>query len=163
MNRLLTFAALLTVLVLPPSAGGTGAVGCAALNSPTSAIAIAQGVAQTAATVVADAQAVWPVIYAGLPAAQQATAQTDFNEAIFTANHAILTLDDGIAAAIAAGTTDPNFTSIFSSLADAVGQVVAIIQNFQSATPAAAVRSTRTGVNALGDMQAALLRLKAAK
>ena len=158
---LLAFLPAAIGVVALPVAIGAATVDCTTPAIPTSAIGVAQGVAQTAATVVADAQAVWPLVYAAIPADKQAAAQKAFNEAVFTANHAILALDDAIAAAIAANTPNPDFTAIFGQLSDAVGQVVAIVGQFTSPSVQPAVR-TPGGVDALADMQAALARLKAA-
>jgi hypothetical protein len=155
-------AVLIVMFIAMPIGIYTSTVGCSQPTIPTSAIAVAQGVAQTATTIVADAQSVWPVIYAAIPASQQAAAQTVFNGAIFTANHAILALDDAISAAIAANNTTPNFAAIYSSLADAVAQVVAIVQQFTGPSDAGAVASVRTtgGVDVLADMKTAAQRIK---
>ncbi len=136
--------------------------GCPAPGTVTNAIATAQEVAQTATAVVADAQAVWPVIYAAIPAASQAAAQTAFNAGLFTANHAILTLDDAIAAATAANTPNPDFTAVFSQVAAAIGQVVSIVQQFMSPAVTPSVRSAN-GVDVISDMNAAVARLKSVK
>jgi hypothetical protein len=145
-------ARLLALAVTTMSAAaGTFALGAATTDCtppavPTSAIAIAQGVAQTATNVIADAQTLWPVVYTTIPAAQQAGAQKAYDEAIFTANHALLALDDTIAAAIAANSPNPDFTAVYSSLADAVGQVVAIVQQF-TGSAAPVVARTDVGVD----------------
>lgn len=158
--RLLAFVAIVTTIsILPPAA----TIGCNQPVVPTNAIATAEEAAQTAAVVVADAQVVWPIVYAVIPAANQAAAQTAFNEGLFTANHAILALDDAISAAIAANTPNPDFTAVISQLSDAVGQIVQIVQSFMTSTPAPAlVARVRTpgGVDAVADMGAAAGRLK---
>jgi hypothetical protein len=133
---------------------------CTTPAVPTTAIATAESIAQTAATVVADAQIVWPVVYASIPAASQAAAQTAFNQAVFAVNHADLALDDAIQAAIAANTTNPDFTAVISQLSAAVAQVVTIIQSFESSTAAPSLRTTDGGVDALADLTAAAASLK---
>jgi len=90
----LSVALLVCSILFAPAACTTPVV-------PTNAITTAETVAETASTVVSTAQAIWPTVYASIPAANQAAAQTAFNEAIFTANHAVLALDDAIQAAIA--------------------------------------------------------------
>ena len=159
-NRILAFvtitvAAALTVL--PPAATLTG---CNQPIVPTNAIQAAEEVAQTAATVVADAEVVWPIVYATIPAVNQAAAQNAYNEGLFTVNHTILALNDAIAAAIAANTPNPNFTAVIAQLSQAVASIVAIVQQFM--TSAVVVHThTVSGVDAIADMSAASARLKA--
>lgn len=130
---------------------------------PTNTIASAESAAQTATTVVSDAQAVWPIVYAFLPTAQQSVAQDAFNKAIFTANHAILALNDAIQVAIAANNPNPDLGTVISQVTDAVAQLVAIVQG-TNAGPTLQVRArTASGVDAMVDMQTAADRLKALK
>ena len=155
--RHLVLAATLAVVAIVPAA-----FGCTQPAVPTSAISTAEVVAQTAATVVADAQAVWPIVYAAIPAAQQPAAQDAFSKAVFAANHAILALDDAVQAAVAADNPKPDFTAIFAQLSDAVAQVVSIVKNFQGASPAVSERVRTTGgVDAVVDLSAASDRLRA--
>ena len=135
-------------------------IGCTPPVVPTNAIQAAQEAAQTAVVVVADAEVVWPIVYAAIPAANQAAAQAAYNEGLFAANHAILALNDAIAAAVAANTPNPDFTAVIEQLSAAVGQIVSIVQSFM--TPGVA-QHTRTagGVDAVGDMSAAAGHLKA--
>ena len=149
--RHLVIAAALTFV--PPAAGAV-AIGCVPSIMPTTAIAAAQAVVQTASTVVADAQAVWPIVLASIPAAQQPAAQDGFNKAVFAAHHAILALDDAIQAAITANTPNPDFTAIFGQVADAVAQVVSIVQSFQGSSAGAHTA-------AINDMISSSARLKA--
>ena len=150
--------AVVLTAVLPPAT----LIGCTPPVVPTNAIQAAQEAAQTAVVVVADAEVVWPIVYAAIPAANQAAAQTAYSECLFTANHAILTLNDAIAAAIAASTPNPNFTAAISALSDAVAQIVAIVEQFMPATsPAVAHTRTSKGVDAVADMSTAAGHLKA--
>ncbi len=126
---------------------------------PINAIAAAQAAAQTATTVVSDAQAAWPIVKALLPADMQAAAQSAFDKAVFVANHAILVLNDAISAAIASNTTNPDFSALLSSLGDAVSQIVAVVQEFHGKAPAA-VAKTSSGVDAFADMQWGAEKLK---
>lgn len=157
--RILALAATLSVLILPPAA----TTACNEPIVPTNAIQGAQEAAQTAAAVVADAEVVWPIVYAAIPAASQAAAQSAYNEGIFTANHAILALNDAIAAAIAANTPNPNFTTVIGQLSDAVASIVQIVQSFMSSAAPAVAAHTRTagGVDAVADMSLASTKLKA--
>lgn len=158
--RHLVLTVALAVIALP--AGGTLVSGCTQPLVPISVIAGAQTAAMTAQTVVTGAQAAWPIILAAIPAAQQAAAQEAFDSAVFASNHAILALDDAIQAAIAANNANPDLTAVISQVADAVAQVVAIVQRFHLLAPPAAVArmKTSTGVDAIGDLSAASARLK---
>jgi hypothetical protein len=138
-----------------------GVVGCNQPLVPTSTIVSAEEASQTAAVVVADAEVVWPIVYAAIPAANQAAAQNAYNEGLFTANHAILALNDAIAAAIAANTPNPNFTVVISQLSAAVGSIVQIVQNFMTTPSVVAHTKTAGGVDVIGDMSSAAGRLKA--
>jgi hypothetical protein len=158
--RSLLRAALLACLTIAAPVAAGAVQGCTPPVVPTNAIAVAEVAAQTAATVVSDAQAVWPILYAAIPAAQQPAAQDAFDKAVFAANHAVLALNDAIQAAIAANNPNPSFTTIIATLGDAVGQVVAIVQNFQDPSVLAKLRATGSGVDALADMQAAVAKIK---
>jgi hypothetical protein len=154
--RILALVTVLTCL-------STAVVGCNQPLVPTNAIASAEAASQTAAAVVADAQVVWPIIYAAIPAANQAAAQTAYSEGLFTANHAILALNDAIAAAIAANTPSPNFTAVIGQLSDAVAQIVSIVQSFMTTAPSPTVAAhvrTSAGVDAIFDMSSASAKLK---
>jgi hypothetical protein len=151
--------AALSVLALACSIFFTP-VACTTPVVPSTVIATAQSVAATAATVVADAQIVWPTVLASIPAASQAAAQTAFNQAVFAVNHADLALDDAIQAAIAANTTNPDFTAAFSALSAAVAQVLTIIQSFETVPVTPNLRTADGGVDVLADLTAAAASLK---
>jgi len=162
MLRIRHLAVLAVLAGVVPAATGVALAGCTQPAIPTSAISAAETVAQTAATVVSDAQAVWPVVLAAIPVAQQPAAQDAFNKAVFAANHAILALNDAIQVAIAANTPSPDFTAIISQVSDAIGQIVSIVQDFQSKAPAIQDRiRVPGGVDVVYDLSAASVRLKA--
>lgn len=164
MNSFLRYA-FLVVFVLggPLTIGAVSAAGlsaCAQPAVPSSDIAAAQGVAATAATVVDDAEALWPVVYTLIPPAQQPAASTAFNQAIFAANHSILALDDAIQAAIALGDggSAPNLTLAISDVAAAVAAVIAVVDQFNSQAVGA---FGDAGATAPSDLHAAAARLRA--
>jgi len=132
---------------------------------PTSAIAAAETAAQTATTVVNDAQAAWPIVKSFLPLVDQDAAQDAFDKGVFAVNHSILALDDAIGAAIKANIPNPDFSALLSSLGDAVSQIVAVVQEFQVKAPAASVkmRAMPDSVDAFSDMQLAASKLKVSK
>ena len=159
-NRILAFVTITVAAALTVVLPATTLTGCNQPIVPTNAIQAAEEVAQTAATVVADAEVVWPIVYAAIPSANQAAAQNAYNEGLFTVNHTILALNDAIAAAIAANTPNPNFTAVIAQLSQAVASIVAIVQQFM--TPVVVVHTHPvSGVDAIADMSAASLRLKA--
>lgn len=145
--------------------------GClSACNMPpavvTNAIAAAQAAAQTATTLVSDAQAAWPAVKVLLPADKQAAAQDAFDKAVFTANHALLALNDGITAAIAANNSKPDFTSLLSALGDAAMAVIAVVQEFRALPVAApSIAATQHGPldEAIIDMNRAARGLSSSK
>lgn len=160
-NRLAGSLLALAALTALPAASATLS-GCTPAASPvTVAIAIAQGIVDTATTVVADAQAVWPVVLASIPATAQAQAQADFNQAVLTTNHCILVLEDAIAAAVAASTTNPDFGTVFNDLSNAVGQIIQIVDQFSNGTTSTQVK-TKSGIDALSDLHKSAARLQAA-
>ena len=161
-NRILAFVTITLAAALTVVLSATTLAGCNQPIVPTNAIQAAEEVAQTAATVVADAQVVWPIVYATIPAANQAAAQNAYNEGLFTVNHAILALNDAIAAAIAANTPNPNFTAVFSQVAAAIGQVVSIVEQFMTGAVTPAIRSAN-GIDIVADMNTAVARMKSVK
>lgn len=127
----------------------------------TNDIAAAQAAAQTATTLVSDAQAVWPTVKVLLPVDKQAAAQDAFDKAVFTANHALLALNDGITAAIAANNPKFDFTSLLSALGDAAMAVIAVVQEFRVA-PVATIAAQQMPLDAaIADMHRAATSLKA--
>jgi|GEM_PF-2200347 len=167
-TRILSNVGILSILVAPALTGAALFVSAASVVSctqpvvPTSVISAAEVAAQTATAVVADAQAAWPIVKALLPPADQAAAEDAFDKAVFTANHAILVLNDAIAAAIAANNPSPNLGQLLASLSDAVAQVVAVVQEFQGKAPqsVAKTRVAASGVDAVADMQMGAARVR---
>jgi hypothetical protein len=105
-------------------------------NVVTSAVITAQEVVSVANTVVADAQVAWPIVYALIPASAQPAAQTAYNNAVLTANSAIMALADAIQAAQAVSQTDPNFTAAIQAVSNAIAQIIAIVNQYTGTTPA---------------------------
>jgi hypothetical protein len=153
----------LSALVMPAVVGAQLS-GCTQPAVPTSVISQAEVAAQTATTVVADAQAAWPIVKALLPPADQAPAQDAFDKTVFTANHAILVLNDAIGAAIAANNPTPDLSKLLSALSDAVAQVLEVVKEFTSKAPAATakMRVAPSGVDVISDMEGGVAKLRAA-
>ncbi len=87
---------------------------------------------------VSAAQLAWPAILQAIPAANQAQAQQQFTNALSSVNHAMQLLNDGVNAAVAAQTSNPNFTALMQAVSDAVAQVVAIVDTYTGTQPAPA-------------------------
>lgn len=157
MHPLRPFLLAACLLAGSVTVGAVSLSACAQPAVPSSDIAAAQAVAATAATVVDDAEALWPVVYTLIPPAQQSAALSAFNAAIFAANHSILALDDLIQAAIAIGDggAPPNLTAAISDVASAVAAVIAVVDQFNSLVVGDA------GGSASADIHAAAARLKA--
>lgn len=83
---------------------------------------------------VSAAQLAWPAILPAIPAANQAAANTQFMNALASVNHAEQLLNDGVNAAVAAETSNPNFTALMQAVSDAVSQVTAIIDLYSGTT-----------------------------
>lgn len=157
---------VLMLLILPVTAG-VSLSACSNLSPvvATNAISAAQAAAQTATTLISDAQVAWPTVKALIPADKQAAAQDAFDKAVFAANHAVLALNDAITAAIAAKNPTFDFTALLSALGDAAMQVTAVLQAFHVlpvASPSiAAAPHPSNGLDAaLADMSRAAQTLK---
>jgi hypothetical protein len=85
---------------------------------------------------VSAAQLAWPAILPSIPVASQAQANTAFENALSAVNHAEQALNDGVNAAVIAQQSNPDFTALMQAVSDAVGQVVAIIDEFMKPSPA---------------------------
>jgi hypothetical protein len=83
-----------------------------------------------------DAAIAWVFIQPYIPPQSLASVTAAYTNAIFTVNHAVQLLNDGVTAAINAQSANPNFGTLMAAVTDAVGQVLAILAQWQ--TPAAA-------------------------
>jgi hypothetical protein len=123
--------------------------GCAAATAwfdqfQTNPLASVQLAEQTAQVAISDATIAFSVVKNFLPVADQAKAQTDFNEAVVTANHALQVLNDAVTAAADAKESNPDFTGAIAAVEAAVTQIVAIVEQYKAVAPAPA------SVSALG-------------
>lgn len=76
------------------------------------------------------AELAWPAILQAIPPAQQSADNLQFQNALAAVNHAEEILNDGVNAAIAAEQSNPDFTTLMQAVTDAVGQVVAIVDEY---------------------------------
>jgi hypothetical protein len=128
-SRFVIMAATLTVLAVAPACSPT------TQNVVTSVTNAASSFEQTAQVVLNDAQLAWPIVVNFIPVAQQPVAQTDFSNAVFASNKALLALSDAIATAQGLNQANPDLTTVMQSVSDAVSQVVAIVNKFRSSAP----------------------------
>ena len=127
-------AMLAAAALLALNVAGCGANWLA--NFKSNPVAVVQQEEQTAQVIINDAQTAWPFVKGLIPSANQAQAQTDFNNAVFAANHALVVLNDAIQVALDAQTPNPDFSAAMQSVTDAVSQVINIINQFKnSAAP----------------------------
>ena len=77
-----------------------------------------------------DAQLAWSIVQSFLPTATAASINTQFTNAVFAVNHALAALNDAVQVAVAAQNATPNFTTLMAAVTDAVGQVIAIIDQY---------------------------------
>jgi hypothetical protein len=129
---------LLLILMLISTLGVTG---CAALTSwwnnfKQDPVAQVQVFEQGVSVAISDATIAFQVIKNYLPANVQVQAQTDFDNAVVSVNHAMSALNDAVQAAVAAGTASPDFTALITDVTNAVAQVIAIVDQYTSAPPA---------------------------
>lgn len=125
-------------------------------NDPTAAIA---SFLQQVSAYIAAAEAIFNVIAPLLSADKQATARADFAKAVATADHAIQALTDAENAAVAAGNSTPDFTAVTNAVVDAVNQIEAIVEQYQT-PPAGAAAIIPPGMDTLKASQAAIDKYK---
>ena len=107
-------------------------------STVTNAVNIAQQVDTAAQTVLSGAEIAWPLIVQFIAPAGQAAATAAFSAATLVANKSLLALSDAIAAAQAANQTNPDFSAAIAAVTDAVSQVIAIVNQFKTQSPASA-------------------------
>lgn len=94
------------------------------------------------------AQAAWVGIQPLLPAASAAAITQQYENAVVAVNDAINILNDAVTAAMAAQQTNPNFAVMMSAVTDAIQQVLAIIDQYQTNGDAGAIVSADGGTAA---------------
>lgn len=141
MKKTFLALALISVIAAVP--------GCAAATAwfdqfQTNPLAAVQVVEQTAQIGISDATIAFAVVKGFLSPATQVQAQTDFNAAVITANHALQVLNDAVTAAADAKEANPDLTGAIAAVEAAVAQIVAIVEQYKAVVPAPA------SVSALG-------------
>ena len=157
------FLAPLLAAVLAGSA--VGLAGCATVsawwqNFQSDPVARVQAFEQSVQVVMSIVNAAWTTLGAILPANVLAQATPKYTAAVVIVNDALVALNDAVAAAVAAGTDNPDFTVIMQSISDAIARVVAIVQQFQSLVPVTPDAGTAPRALYAGDLATALISMK---
>ncbi len=113
--------------------------GCAAFtswwqtfeNDPVAQVQTFEAATQVA---INAAELAWPAILPTIPAANQAQAVLQFNNAITAIDDAEQALNDGVNVAVIAKSSSPNFTTLMQAVTDAVSQVTAIVDLYSGTT-----------------------------
>jgi hypothetical protein len=162
MKKLLLTLTLFATLVL-----GSG---CATLQNwwdqfKSNPVEYVQTFEQGVQVAISDATIAFQIIVQYLPANVQVQAQTDFDNAVVSVNHALTALSDAVQAAMDAQQPNPDFTALITAVTSAVQQVIAIINQYTNAPPAppsaiAALPPRPTSPPGLADAQAILSSLQ---
>jgi hypothetical protein len=136
-KRLVGLVLSITLLALT----ATGCSGCASSwwqNFQQNPVAQVQLFETGVQTTLSTAEAVWADVTPFLPADVLAKAQPIYNDAVVTVNDSLAALNDALTAAAAAGTPNPDFSTLIKAVEDAVAKVIAIIDQYKG-TPAPAM------------------------
>jgi len=123
-SRILPRILIAAAVVLSPVAVGAALVGCTGTVTP---VQVAQTVEQSAQIAVAAATSAWNFILPSLPAASQAAANAKFQKSLVAVTDGLATLNDAVVAFQNATGPAPNWGMLISTLSDAVGNVLAIV------------------------------------
>lgn len=141
-----------------------GVSGCATWwqNFQNDPVASIHSFEQGVQIVLSDAQIAWVVVQPMLPAANAAQITTQYNNAVFAVNHALTALNDAVNAAAAAKQPNPDFSKLMVAVTDAVGQVLAIIDQYKTSTAPSAGTAVKAPVSipALDEAHAGLDNIK---
>lgn len=98
-------------------------------TNPTAAVTTLE---QEIAPYLAAAEAIFEAAVTLLPVAQSSTVQQSFAAAVTAVNDAEKALNDAVAAAAQAESSNPDFTTLTNALVDAVAQVQAVIDSVKT-------------------------------
>jgi hypothetical protein len=76
------------------------------------------------------AAAIWAIIFPLIPAASQAQAQAEYENAVYTISQGEAALEDAMKAAAAAGQSSPNFSQLIANIQGAVDALAGIISKW---------------------------------
>jgi hypothetical protein len=134
------FASMFVVIAVFTT--GAATTGCAAVaqwwqsvtSSPGAAISFLQYVLNFLEGVIA----VWNTIAPLIPATSQASAETAFNNGVYTVEQADAALQDAIRAAAAAQQSNPDFSTFITNIQAAVAALMAIVNQWSGGGAAGA-------------------------
>lgn len=98
-------------------------------------------------TALSAAQVAWAFVQSYLPAASAAAITQQYQNAVFAVNHALTVLDDAVSAALDAQQSNPDFSKLMTAVADAVAQVIAIVDQYKGVVPPDGGAIVALGVN----------------
>jgi hypothetical protein len=117
-----------------------------------------------------EAQLAWAVALPLIPTTSVAVVTQQYQNAVFAVNHALQVLNDAVTAAVAAKQPTPNFAALMTAITDAITQVLAIVNQYNTnqpidagtilATASGGAGSAVKGNPALADAYAGLANLK---
>jgi len=118
----------------------TGSIGCSSSwwQSITTNPGSAQQFVQYVTAFLQGVAAIWAIVFPFIPAAAQAQAQTDYNNAVFTVEQGVTALEDALNAAAAAQQPTPDFSKLIASIQAAVDALMKIVSAWQGTGGAAA-------------------------
>jgi hypothetical protein len=93
-------------------------------------VAEVQSFEQGVQIVLNDAQLAWTIVQPYLPPATAAAINAQFVKAVADVNHALSVLNDAVQVAVAAQTSNPDFSTMMAAVTDAIAQVLAIIDQY---------------------------------
>ena len=137
MNKMKMFAVTCLMLVLSTS------VGCAATtawweNFQANPVAQVQTFEQGVQVALSGATVAFNILLPQLPAADQAAAVKDFNNALVSVNHALQALNDAVTAAVDTKQATPDFSGAIAAVTAAVNQIIAIVDQYTAKSLASA-------------------------
>ncbi len=135
MRKTILSAVLASTVVL----GASSLHGCASWwqNFKDDPVAQVQAFEQGVQVVMADLQIAWTVLKPMLPPDTAAKVEAQYVRAVAAVNHALHALNDAVMVAVEAQEKRPDFAKLMVAVADAVGEVIKIIDLYRTAAPSA--------------------------
>ena len=135
---------IVLVVVALAFASSVSGLGCTStwwqsfLNNP---IEQTQVFEQSVQTALSTADFVWAGVVSILPADMQVKAQVEYTKVRLSVNKALVALADAVQAAVIAKSPAPDFGALITVVSDAVGQILAIIDQYKAVPTPIAYRN----------------------
>lgn len=91
-------------------------------------------------------QALWAILQPLIPAAQQAQAVVDYNNALLAVNSALAGLQDAVQAGNAVQQAPANYSQLASAVQDAFAQLFKVVTQWQSLAPSGSAKTAADGL-----------------